>query len=301
MTRLRLALAVLVAVTLLQSPSLQTTVAAQAPATVDPSYLNLLRWRSIGPARGGRVVAVAGDPVNKFTFYQGTTGGGVWKTEDGGLNWANISDGFFKAGSVGAIQVAPSNPNVVYVGMGEGCIRGNASYGDGVYKSTDAGKTWTHMGLEATRQTGRLQIHPTNPDIVWVASLGDAWGPSPDRGVFKTSDGGKTWKKVLFKSENAGAIDLVLDPANPNVIPGASAAPGPAPRSTSRPMAARRGSTSVPRPDCPRATRAASAWRWPRRSPIACGPSSTRPAPRRASIAPTTAARPGSSSPTTPT
>ena len=127
MTRSRLACAVLLVLALVQGPPAETAVAAQAPATVDSSYLNLLRWRSIGPSRGGRVVAVTGDPVNKFTFYQGTTGGGVWKTEDGGLNWANVSDGFFKTGSVGAIAVAPSNPNVVYVGMGEACFRGNAS------------------------------------------------------------------------------------------------------------------------------------------------------------------------------
>ena len=156
MTRTRLVLASFLVLVLAQWTPVELTVAAQPSTTVDPSYLRLLRWRSVGPSRGGRVVAVAGDPVNKFTFYQGTTGGGVWKTDDGGLNWANVSDGFFKAGSVGAIAVAPSNPNVVYVGMGEGCIRGNASYGDGVYKSTDAGKTWTHMGLEATRQIGRL-------------------------------------------------------------------------------------------------------------------------------------------------
>jgi photosystem II stability/assembly factor-like uncharacterized protein len=218
MTRSHLSVGLLLILALLQLPAAGTTVAAQPPGTVDPSYLGLLRWRSVGPSRGGRVVAVAGDPVNKFTFYQGTTGGGVWKTEDGGLNWANVSDGFFRAGSVGAIQVAPSDPNVVYVGMGEGCIRGNASYGDGIYKSTDAGKTWTHLGLEATKQVGRLQIHPTNPDVAWVAALGDPWGPSADRGVYKTRDGGKTWQRVLFRSENAGAIDLVLDPANPNVL-----------------------------------------------------------------------------------
>ena len=218
MTRSRLACAVLLVLALVQGPPAETAVAAQAPATVDSSYLNLLRWRSIGPSRGGRVVAVTGDPVNKFTFYQGTTGGGVWKTEDGGLNWANVSDGFFKTGSVGAIAVAPSNPNVVYVGMGEACFRGNASYGDGIYKSTDAGKTWTHLGLEATRQVGRLQVDPTNPDIAYVAALGDAWGPNPDRGVFRTRDGGGTWQKVLFRNENAGAIDIVLDPGNPKIL-----------------------------------------------------------------------------------
>jgi len=218
MTRAPLAAAALLGLALVQVPSFHATVVAQAPSTIDQSYLNLLRWRSIGPSRGGRVLAVAGDPVNMFTFYQGTTGGGVWKTDDGGLNWTNVSDGFFKSGSVGAILVAPSDPNIVYVGMGEGCIRGNASYGDGVYKSIDAGKTWTHLGLEATRQIGRLQIHPTNPDIVYVAALGDAWGPSADRGVYRTRDGGKTWQKVLFRSENAGAIDIVLDPGSPDVI-----------------------------------------------------------------------------------
>jgi len=218
MTRPRLAFAALLALVLAQGPPGDAVAAAQAPAAVDASYLNLLRWRSIGPSRGGRVVAVAGDPVNKFTFYQGTTGGGVWKTDDGGLNWANVSDGFFKTGSVGAISVAPSNPNVVYVGMGEACFRGNASFGDGVYKSTDAGKTWTHLGLEATRQIGRLQVDPTNPDIAFVAALGDGWGPNPDRGVYRTRDGGRTWQKVLFRNENAGAIDIILDPGNPKVL-----------------------------------------------------------------------------------
>ena len=217
MTRLRLAFAAILVLALVQASPFQR-VTAQSASAVDASYLNLLRWRSIGPSRGGRVVTVAGDPVNKFTFYQGTTGGGVWKTDDGGLNWANVSDGFFATGSVGAMAVAPSNPNVIYVGMGEACFRGNASHGDGVYKSTDAGKSWTKLGLEATRQIGRLEVHPTNPDIAWVAALGDGWGPNPDRGVFRTRDGGRTWQKVLYKSENAGAIDLVLDPANPNVL-----------------------------------------------------------------------------------
>jgi photosystem II stability/assembly factor-like uncharacterized protein len=218
MTRSCPAFAALLALALAQGPPGETAIAAQVPSTVDASYLNLLTWRSIGPSRGGRVVAVAGDPVNKFIFYQGTTGGGVWKTDDGGLNWANVSDGFFKTGSVGAIAVAPSNPSVVYVGMGEACFRGNASYGDGVYKSADAGKTWTHLGLEATRQIGRLQIDPANPDIAYVAALGDGWGPNPERGVYRTRDGGKSWQKVLFRNEHAGAIEIVLDPANPKVL-----------------------------------------------------------------------------------
>jgi photosystem II stability/assembly factor-like uncharacterized protein len=218
MNRSRVLLGAVLVLTIAQASPVAPIVAAQAPSGVDPSYLNLLRWRSVGPSRGGRVVAVAGDPVNKLTFYQGTTGGGVWKTEDGGINWANVSDGYFKAASVGAMAVAPSNPNVVYVGMGEACFRGNATYGDGVYKSTDAGRTWTHLGLEATRQIGRLQVHPTNPDVAWVAALGDGWGPNPDRGVFRTKDGGKSWQKVLYRNENAGAIDLVLDPRNPDTL-----------------------------------------------------------------------------------
>ncbi len=199
-------------------PATQTGGTSGALASVDADHLKLLRWRMVGPSRGGRVVAVAGDPVNKLTFYQGSTGGGVWKTDDGGLNWRNVSDGFFNTGSVGAIAVAPSNPNIVYVGMGEACIRGNASYGDGVYRSNDGGKTWSHLGLEATRQIARVRVHPANPDLVYVAALGDPWGPSPDRGVYRSTDGGRTWEKVLFRSNDAGAIDLVMDPTNPNVL-----------------------------------------------------------------------------------
>lgn len=188
------------------------------PAAVDGGYLKLLKWRSIGPSRGGRVTAVAGDPVNKLVFYQGATGGGVWKTDDGGISWRNVSDGYFGTGSVGAVAVAPSNANVVYVGMGEACIRGNVSHGDGVYRSTDAGKTWTRVGLEPTRHIARIVIHPRNPDVVYVAALGDAFGPSPDRGIYRTKDGGRTWQKVLYRDENTGGIDLTMDPNNPQVI-----------------------------------------------------------------------------------
>lgn len=185
---------------------------------VDESYLELLRWRSIGPSRGGRVVAVAGDPVNKMVFYQGTTGGGVWKTDDGGINWRNVSDGYFRTGSVGAVAVAPSDPSIVYVGMGEACIRGNASHGDGVYLSTDAGETWEHLGLAQTLQISRVRIHPNDPNLVYVAALGDAWGPSEERGVYRSADGGGTWERILYRDENTGAIDLVLDPTNPDVL-----------------------------------------------------------------------------------
>src|SRR5277367_6810999 len=131
-------------------------------ASVEPSYLQLLHWRMIGPSRGGRVVAVTGDPVNKLVFYFGATGGGIWKTEDGGISWRNVSDGFVSTGSVGAVAVAPSNTDVVYAGMGEACVRGDASYGDGVYRSADAGKTWTHVGLEATKSIARVRVSPTD-------------------------------------------------------------------------------------------------------------------------------------------
>ena len=185
---------------------------------VDEHLLSHLTWRSVGPTRGGRVLGVAGHSVDKLVFYQGSAGGGVWKTEDAGANWKNVSDGFFRTGSVGAVEVARSRPDVVYVGMGEACIRGNASHGDGVYRTDDGGVTWRHLGLEATRQIGRIRVHPLDPDIAWVAALGDAWGPSEARGVYRTRDGGATWDKVLYRDENTGAIDLVLDPKNPDII-----------------------------------------------------------------------------------
>jgi photosystem II stability/assembly factor-like uncharacterized protein len=184
----------------------------------DQSLLKGLQWRSIGPYRGGRSTAVAGVTSQQNVFYFGATGGGVWKTNDGGNNWEPISDEFFKTGSVGAIGISESDPNVVYVGMGETPIRGNVSHGDGVYKSTDAGKTWKHTGLEDTRQIARVRVHPRNSDIVYVAALGHVFGPNEQRGVFRSTDGGKTWQKVLYRSNKAGATDLILDPTNPNII-----------------------------------------------------------------------------------
>src|SRR5262249_49110906 len=189
-----------------------------AEPTFDSKLLKGLQWRNIGPFRGGRCTAVAGVPSQPMVYYFGGTGGGVWKTTDGGINWTPVSDGFFKTGSVGAIAVADSDPNVVYVGMGESPIRGNVSHGDGVYKSTDAGKTWKNMGLEDSRQISRVRVHPRNPDLVYVASQGHVWGPNERRGVFRLKDGGKTWDRVLFRSDKAGASDLILDPSNPNVI-----------------------------------------------------------------------------------
>ncbi len=187
-------------------------------ALIDSNLLNGLEWRSLGPYRGGRVVAVAGDPRDKQTFYFGSTGGGVWQTIDGGLIWKNISDGYFKRASVGAIAVAQSDPNVIYVGMGETTIRGNVSHGDGVYRSTDRGKSWTHLGLEATRHIAKVRIHPQNPDLAYVAALGHAHGPNAERGIYRTRDGGKTWEHVLFRSEKAGAIDLSMDTLNPHIL-----------------------------------------------------------------------------------
>ncbi|HKP85136.1 MAG TPA: glycosyl hydrolase [Blastocatellia bacterium] len=184
----------------------------------DQSLLKGLTWRSIGPYRGGRSTAVAGVTSQPSVFYLGTTGGGVWKTTDGGINWEPVSDEYFNTGSVGAIAVAESDPNVIYVGMGESPIRGNVSHGDGVYKSTDAGKTWKRVGLEDSRQISRVRVHPKNPDIVYVASQGHVWGPNEQRGIFKSTDGGKDWKRVLFRDNKSGATDLILDPTNPNVI-----------------------------------------------------------------------------------
>jgi photosystem II stability/assembly factor-like uncharacterized protein len=187
-------------------------------ATIDPALLNSLEWRLIGPFRGGRVVAVAGDPVHPQVFYFGSTGGGVWKTTDGGILWENVSDGYFKRASVGAIAVSTSDANVIYVGMGETTIRSNVSHGDGVYKSTDGGKTWIHLGLADTRNIAKIRVHPQNPDLVYVAALGHAHGPNPERGVYRSRDGGKTWEQILFRSDKAGAIDLALDPNNPRIL-----------------------------------------------------------------------------------
>jgi photosystem II stability/assembly factor-like uncharacterized protein len=183
-----------------------------------PGLLDKLEWRQAGPFRGGRVGAVAGDPKDRNTFYFGSTGGGVWKTGDGGQYWENVSDGFFKRASVGAIAVSASDPNVVYVGMGESCIRGNVAHGDGVYRSTDAGKTWSHLGLEETRHIGKVRVDPNDPDTAYVAALGHAHGPNTERGVYRTRDGGKTWKRVLYRNDRAGAVDLSIDPKNPRII-----------------------------------------------------------------------------------
>jgi photosystem II stability/assembly factor-like uncharacterized protein len=177
-----------------------------------------VEFRNIGPYRGGRSCAVTGVRHDPLTFYFGGTGGGVWKTTDGGSNWESVSDKFFKTGSVGAIAVSESDPNIVYAGTGEEPIRGNVSHGDGVYKSTDAGLTWKNVGLESTRQIARIRIHPTNPDLVYVAAQGHVWGPNPERGIYRSADGGKSWSKILFVDEKTGASDLAMDPNNPRTL-----------------------------------------------------------------------------------
>ena len=164
------------------------------------------------------MVAVAGHPSQPMVFYFGACAGGVWKTQDGGTYWENVSDGFFNTSAIGAIAIADSDPNVVYVGTGEPCIRSDVSHGDGVYKSTDGGKTWHHLGLDDTRHIARIRVHPRNPDLVYVAALGHAFGPNDQRGVFRSTDGGREWEQILFRSEKAGAIDLSMDPNNPRII-----------------------------------------------------------------------------------
>jgi photosystem II stability/assembly factor-like uncharacterized protein len=186
-------------------------------ARVDPALYAGLRWRSIGPFRGGRVNGVSGVPGQPSTFYFGSVGGGVWKTTNAGRTWLPIFDSQPIA-SIGAIGVAPSNPNVVYVGTGEADMRSQISYGNGIYKSSDAGKTWTHIGLDDTRQIGKVIVDPRNPDVVFVAALGHAYGANPDRGVYRSRDGGATWQKVLFRNDDVGAIDLAFDPADAQTI-----------------------------------------------------------------------------------
>lgn len=201
----------------LQGPESQMAY-AQEPS-VDPARYQDLSWRHLGPFRGGRSVAVAGVKSEPMTYYHGGVGSGVWKTGDGGVTWRNISDSTFGTSSVGAIAVAPSDPNVVYVGMGEHAVRGvMTSHGDGVYRSTDAGKTWTHLGLDNTRHIARIRVHPEDPDRVYVAAQGAAYGESEDRGIYRSGDGGETWQKVLYVSNSASAAELAMDPTNPRIL-----------------------------------------------------------------------------------
>jgi photosystem II stability/assembly factor-like uncharacterized protein len=184
----------------------------------DPSIFNALRWRSIGPNRGGRSIACAGSTSRPLEYYFGAVGGGLWKTGDGGLTWKPVTDGQLKSSSVGAVAVSESKPDVVFIGMGETQLRGNVMQGDGVYKTTDAGKTWSGVGLADTHAIARIRIHPANPDLVYVCALGHPYGPNEQRGLFRSKDGGKTWDKVLFRSNHSGAVDLSFDPQNPQVM-----------------------------------------------------------------------------------
>lgn len=190
----------------------------QEPSGYDKKLYSHLKWRNIGPNRGGRSQAVAGSSSRPLEYYFGATGGGVWKTTDAGTTWKPVSDEHFETSSVGAIAVAESNPDIVYVGMGETELRGNIAQGDGVYKSTDAGATWTRVGLEKTMAIARVRVHPENPDLVYVAALGNPFTPSEERGVFRSKDGGKSWERTLFRDEKTGAVDLVLDPSQPDTL-----------------------------------------------------------------------------------
>ena len=186
---------------------------------VDPALFQALEWRNIGPFRGGRVTAVAGHPDQPFTYYMGATGGGVWKTTNGGVSWSNVSDGFFNTGTIGAITVAESDANVIYVGTGESPIRGvSTSHGDGVYKSVDGGRTWVHLGLKATRQISKITVHPSNPDIVYVGAQGSPWAATEERGVYRSIDGGANWERALYVNADTGVSFLSMDASNPRVI-----------------------------------------------------------------------------------
>ena len=187
-------------------------------SSIPTDFYQQLEWRNIGPYRGGRSLGAAGSPGRMNEYYFGATGGGLWKTVDGGTEWFPVTDGQITSSSVGAVAVAETNPDIVYIGMGEVQLRGSITQGDGVYKTVDGGKTWRHLGLEETQAIARIRVHPTNPDIVYVAALGHPYGDNSERGVFKSTDGGNTWEKTLFVSEKAGAVDLIIDRNNPNVL-----------------------------------------------------------------------------------
>lgn len=189
-----------------------------ANTVYDPSLYEAMKYRMIGPHRGGRVTAVTGVPTDENTFLMGSTGGGVWQTTDAGESWTNLTDGHLEAASIGAVDVAPSDPNVIYVGTGSACPRGNVSIGAGMYRSTDGGDTWTHIGLDNAGLIGRVVTHPDDADRVYAAVLGNIFGPSPERGVYRSTDGGDTWEKVLFVSDSTGAVDLAMNPENPREI-----------------------------------------------------------------------------------
>lgn len=209
----------LVVASVVASPRAGAEWQAGQAQLVDPAVLSSMQYRHLSVfSRGGRSTSVVGVPSNPTLFYAGYTGGGVWQTTDSGQTWTNLSDGYFDAGSVGAIDVSLSNPNIIYVGTGSACPRGNVSPGVGMYKSSDAGKTWQHVGLPQSGTIGRVRIHPTNPDVAYVAVLGNMFAPSDERGVYRTRDGGATWQRVHFISNRTGAVDLAMDPKNPDIL-----------------------------------------------------------------------------------
>ncbi|MCK5618264.1 MAG: sialidase, partial [Candidatus Krumholzibacteria bacterium] len=209
-------LRVMVSLLLIVSAGAVSAATAQQPQQMREGLFDQLEYRHIGPV-GNRVSAVVGVPGDPNIYYFGSASGGVFKSVDGGVHWEPVFDGQ-PAASIGAIAIDPINPNVVWVGTGEAHIRSNVSIGNGVYKSTDGGKTWTHLGLEATGRISRIRVHPTNPDVVFVAALGHLYGPQQERGVYRTTDGGQTWEQVLFVDENTGASDIIMDPNNPRIL-----------------------------------------------------------------------------------
>lgn len=213
---MRYTLFVLLALVLL-TPALAQNAPASS-GTVDTKYFSAMKWRNIGPQRGGRSLGASGSPGRPNEYYFGATGGGLWKTTDGGQEWSAVTDGQISSSSIGAVAVAETNPDVVYIGGGETQLRGSITQGDGVYKTTDGGKTWRHLGLKETQAISRIRVHPTNPDIVYVAALGHPYGDNEERGVFRSTDGGITWKKILYVSPKAGAADLTIDRTNPKII-----------------------------------------------------------------------------------
>ncbi|HJR34935.1 MAG TPA: hypothetical protein VJ817_08320, partial [Gemmatimonadales bacterium] len=204
--------------TVLCALALLGVLPAESIAQVDTSLLRGLKYRLVGPSRGGRVTAVTGVPAQPGTYYMGVASGGVFRTTNSGETWVPITDGKVPVGSIGAIAVAESNPSIIYVGTGSDGVRSNVSTGRGVYRSLDGGATWEFAGLYRAGQIGAVRIHPADPNTVWVAANGDIFKPSAERGVFKTTDGGKTWKKTLFVSDSTGAMDVELQPGNPGTV-----------------------------------------------------------------------------------
>jgi hypothetical protein len=197
--------------------SVSQTPKSATSTTFDPTLYEGIRWRELGPFRGGRSCTATGVRGNPNLYYMGTVGGGVWRTNDAGQTWGNITDGYF-GGTIGAVAVAESDPNVIYVGEGEQTLRNNVASGAGVWKSTDAGTTWRSIGLLDSKHISRIRVHPKNADVVYVAAMGNLWKPNEMRGVYRSTDGGQTWKKILYINDQAGAADLILDPNNPRIM-----------------------------------------------------------------------------------